>query len=166
MAAVALREVAPPRLRVISEPAPQAALLAQLTQALTKALMQGVHEAASLNVATVHALLAPTDGSLGGELQRVVESWRFSWRTFQICAATAADVLRLSEAHGRASVDAVWQLLDGEWNEDAPLRSEQAASLRNAFDALRDAQLRYFDAAIEAHRRLIGVAVQARLGDA
>ncbi|HEU0204599.1 MAG TPA: hypothetical protein VFR86_29660 [Burkholderiaceae bacterium] len=152
------REVATVRpLRVVPDTAPQAALTAQLLQALTRALMQGVHEAASLNVATVQALLAPTDGSLKGELGRVTESWRFSWRTYQICATTAANVMRLADAHTRAGVDALWNLFEKHVDNASTLEPTQADALREALDALRESQRRYFEAAIETHRRLIGL---------
>jgi hypothetical protein len=157
-----LHKVAPAPLRVVADTAPQAALLAQLAQGLTRTLMRGVHEAAGLNVATVQALLAPSDGSVNGELQRLVESWRFSWRAFEICATTAANVLRLTGAHGQAGVDALERLFERHVEGLPQWHREQAATLRDALQALRAAQAGYFEAAVEVHRSLIALAGGAR----
>jgi hypothetical protein len=158
--AIALRVPArPPREAAADTPA---APFAQLAQALAKTMMQGVRDAANLNVATAQALLAPADGSVKGDLNRVTEAWRFSWRTYEICATTAADVMRLSEVHARKSLDALWQLFEREIDGKPGFDRAQTAELRAALEALHAAQTAVFDAAIEAHRRLIALAAGAR----
>ena len=140
----------------------QADVTAQLLHALTNALMQGVHEAATLNVATVHALLAPRDGKLSGELQRITESWRFSWRSFEVCARTAASVLNLAETQARTGFDALCKSFENNVDGRAGFDGEQTDALRDALSELRAVQVRYFEAAIEAHRRLIVLATGSR----
>lgn len=142
-------------LREVEAKAPQVAVTAQLLHELTNALMQGVHETAALNVATVCALLAPGDGKLSGELHRVTESWRFSWRAFEICAKTAASVLNLAESQARTGFDALWRSFESNVDGHAAFDGEQTDALRNALSELKVMQARYFEAAIETHRRLI-----------
>ena len=148
----------PQPLRAVTANGPQATLLAQFGQALTRALMQGVHDAASLNVATVHALLSPSDGSLAAEFSRAAESWRFSWRTYEISAITAADVMRLSELHARKGFDVLWELFERDVEGKPTFDSTTVGQLREAFEGLRASQLQVFEAAIEVHRRLIALA--------
>jgi hypothetical protein len=156
--AIALKaHVLPTPLRAVTARGEHATLTAQFAQALTRALMQGVHDAASLNVATVHTLLAPTDGSLLVEFGRAVDAWRFSWRTYEISATTAANVMRLSESHARKGLDLLCEFFDREV-DGKPFDTENVDALRNALEALRAAQLQVFEAAIEAHRRLITLA--------
>jgi hypothetical protein len=149
-------------LQAVPAPAPQATALAQFAQVLARTLMEGVHDAANLNVATVHALLAPTDGSLQSEWTRLTESWRFSWRTYEIAATTAASVMRLAEAHSRNSVDLLWATFEQAADGDATLDGSHIDRLRETFESLRAAQAAAFDAAIEAHRSLIAIATEVR----
>jgi hypothetical protein len=159
MSAIAVKTPAALKpLRTVAASGPQATVLAQLAQALTRALMQGVHDAARLNVATVHALLAPTDGSVEAELGRASESWRFSWRTYEISAATAANVMRLSEVHARKGFDSLWEMFERQVDGQPSFDPASVGALRDAFEELRAAQLQMFEAAIEAHRRLITLA--------
>jgi len=164
MSAVALKEpskLRPPR--PVAASRPQATRLAEFAQALIRTLMQSIHGAASLNLATVHALLAPTDDGVDAEmnaaLNRASDSWRFSWRTYEISATTAATVMRLAETHARAGFDSLWDLFEREVDGQAPFDPATIGDLRAAFEGLRAAQLQVFDAAIEAHRRLITLAM-------
>jgi hypothetical protein len=145
-------------LRAVPASGPQATVLAQLAQALRRALMQGVHDAASLNVATAHALLAPTDGGVEAELNRAAESWRFSCRTYEISATTAASVMQLSEAYMRTGFDTLWEMFERQIDGQPCFDPASVGALREAFEELRAAQLQVFQAAIEAHRRLITLA--------
>jgi len=161
MSAIALKAPAalkPPR--AVTAGGPQAAMLAQFAQALTRSLMQGVHDAASLNLATVRALLAPTDGSVEAELARAAESWRFSWCSYEISATTAANVMRLSEAHTRRGFDALREMFERQVDGQPSFGPAHVGALREAFEQLRAAQLQVFEAAVEAHRRLITFATQ------
>lgn len=163
MSTMAMPALAPGyEMREVPARAPQVAVTAQLLHALTNALMQGVHEAAALNVATVHALLAPRDGKLSGELQRITDSWRFSWRSFEICARTAASVLNLAETQARTGFDALCNSFESNIEGRAGFDSEQTDALREALSELRTVQIRYFEAAIEAHRRLIVLVAGSR----
>jgi hypothetical protein len=163
MSAIAIRQplgAVPPRAAAAREP--QAALLAEFAQALVRTLLQGVHDAANLNVATVHALLAPGDGNVQADLGRLTESWRFSWRAYEISATTAANVMRLTEAHARSGSEALWRLFERTVDGAPSFDGDNVARLRHAFDGLRAAQLAAFNAAIEAHRCLITLATGAR----
>ncbi len=149
-------------LRGVPATAPQVAATAQLLHALTNALMQSVHEAATLNVATVRMLLAPSNGSLGGELQRISDSWRFSWRSFEICAKTAASVLDLAETQARSGFETLWKSFESNVEGRAAFDDDRTDALRDALAELKVVQIRYFEAAIEAHRRLITLVAGAR----
>jgi hypothetical protein len=159
MSASALQTSAPLKpLRAVTASGPQATVLAQFAQSLTRALMQGVQDAASLNDATARSLLAPTDGTVAADAGRAAESWRFSWRTYEISATTAANVMRLSEAHARKGFDSLWELLERQVDGQPSFDPASVGALRDAIEDLRAAQLRMFEAAIEAHRRLITLA--------
>jgi len=159
MRAIALKAPTPLQpVRAVTAGGPQATVLAQFAQALTRALMQGVHDAASLNVATAHALLAPSEGSVEAELDRAAESWRFSWRTYEISAITAANVMRFCEAHTRRGFDALWEMFERQVDGQPWFDPAGVGALRKAFEELRAAQFQVFEATIEAHRRLITLA--------
>jgi hypothetical protein len=159
MSALALKTSAPSKpLRAVTASGPQATVLAHFAQSLTRALMQGVQDAASLNVATARSLLAPTDGTVAAEVGRAAEAWRFSWRTYEISATTAANVLRLSEAHARKGFETLWEMFERQVDGQPSFDPAGVRALRDAFDAWRAAQLQMFEAAIEAHRRLLTLA--------
>ncbi len=163
MSTMTLTALAPGyELREVPAKAPQVAVIAQLMHALTNALMQSVHEAATLNVATVRALLAPSDGKLSGDLQRITETWRFSWRSFEICAKTAASVLNLAEMQARTGFDALWKSFESNVEGRAAFDDERTEALRDALSELKAVQIRYFEAAIEAHRHMITLVAGAR----
>jgi hypothetical protein len=152
----------PAPLQVVCADGTQPMALAQFAQALVRALMQGVQDAANLNVATVRALLTPSDRGMHADASRVAESWRSSWRTYEICATTAANVMLLAEAHARNGFAAVWNTFEQAVGEEAALSATHVARLREAFESLRSAQFTAFNAAIEAHRCLIALATEVR----
>jgi len=152
----------PAPMAVVYADGAQATALAQFAQALVHTLMEGVRDAANLNIATVHALLAPVDRGGQIDMSRVIESWRFSWRTYEISATTAANVMRLAEAHTRKGLDALWKTFEHATGGEAAFDATDVDRLRAAFDGLRTTQLAAFDAAIEAHRCLITLAAEAR----
>jgi hypothetical protein len=136
-----------------------AAALAQLANRLAAALLSGVQRAAELNIATTRALLAPADGQ---RVDRVAEAWRFSWRSYEICAATAATALRLCQSQARAGFDELWAALE-EGLADVPgIDPERMRELRTAFGSMRAAYETYFDAALQTHRALLALAAGAR----
>jgi len=65
--------------------------------------------------------------------------------------------MRLS-AHTRKGFDALWDLLEARVDGESSFDSRSVRALRDAFEELRAAQLQVFEAAIEAHRRLIAIA--------
>jgi len=136
----------------------QAELLSELAQALIGALMQGVHEAANLSVATVRALLAPADGTTRAELQRLAEGWQFSWRAYEICTTPAANVMRLTAAHERSGLERLLKIFEREIDSKPLLDQTAIGELRAAFEALRTAQSHVFESAIQTHRCLIVLA--------
>ena len=163
MSAISIKpQTEPGALQAICADGSQATVLAQFAQALVRMLMQGVRDAANLNVATVHALLAPGDRGMHADASRVTESWRSSWRTYDVCATTAANVMRLTEAHARNGFAAVRNTLEQAVGEETVLNATHVARLREAFEGLRSAQLTAFNAAIEAHRCLIALATEVR----
>jgi len=156
---IATVEPAQPRpLQTLPSGGAQAAQLAELAQALVRVLMEGVHEAANLSVATVRALLVPADGTTRAELQRLAEAWHFSWRTYEVCATTAAEVMRLTTARGRKDFDRLWEIFEREIDGKPSFDQAAISELRAAFEGLRTAQSQVFESAIQTHRRLIMLA--------
>jgi hypothetical protein len=155
---IATVEGAPRALQTLPAGGAQAELLSELVQALIGALMQGVDDAANLSVATVRALLAPADGTTKAELQRLAEAWQFSWRTCEICATTAANVMRLTAAHERSGFERSLKIFERETGSKPLLDQTTIAELRAAFEGLRTAQAHAFESAIQTHRCLVGLA--------
>jgi hypothetical protein len=163
-AVVAEIPLRPARRAAVAEaevPGPEPAL-AQLAQALVRILMNGVQRTTELNLATCRALLGQTQLPAPAEVERHVDAWRFSARAWDICATTAAQVLRLVNAHARATRAALSQTLVDDLERLAQLDAAATAELRARFehlDALGDA---YFEAAIDAQRGLLNLFSGAR----
>jgi hypothetical protein len=136
-------------------PLRQAALLTRL---LAEAMIANVQSTAGLNRSAADALLALSHGATPLRFAQIDDAWRASWRSFELCAQTADRLLALSRSHIERStlgLARITELLLGELAQHNAARIE---SLREAFDALRDAQETYLQATEHAHRRVIALA--------
>lgn len=102
---------------------------AALLRALTAALLAGVQRTTELNWQSARLLLACRPlADWRANADRAVESWRMSWRSYQVCSVTASDVLDLVSAQIEAESDDLWRALrpfavDGDSAQSAPLHA-------------------------------------------
>jgi hypothetical protein len=162
-AVAATRTLAPVAPRAASRrPVAAPAALAELSHHLIGALMQGVERIAALNVATTRALLVKPGTGTREQLEGTIDAWRFSWRSYEICSATAATVLRLVHAQTRAGFDDLWAALERSLAAVPQVDPALARELRCSFESMRSAYAAYFDATLNTHRCLLGLAMGAR----
>jgi hypothetical protein len=148
-----------------SAPAPShaaPAALAELAHSLAVALMQGVQRVAELNINTTRALLAQAGSASSARLDGTADAWRFSWRSYEVCATTAATILKLCQSQARAGFDDLWRALEDGLAQMPQVDLQRVRETRIAFDAMRAAYSSYFDAALATHRALLSLAAGAR----
>lgn len=138
------------------------AALAQLTHDLSLALMQGVQQIAQLNIATSRALLGQGGAAPNARLEVSADAWRFSWRSYEICATTAATILKLCQSQARISSDDLWRALEDALARMPQVDLQRVRETRVAFEGMRNAYAAYFDAALATHRALLTLAQGTR----
>lgn len=138
------------------------AAFAELANGLAHALMHGVQRVAELNISTTRALLAQGGSASNARLEGAAEAWRFSWRSYEICATTAATILKLCQSQARASFDDLWRALEEGLAQMPHVDLQRLRETRTAFEAMRTAYSSYFDAALATHRALLSLAAGAR----
>ena len=136
----------------------QAAVLARQ---LADVMLAQVQNTASLNLSAARAVLAHARIPTPTHLQHRSDTWRHSWRSFEICATSADQMLNLARGHVERTTAALWRtterLLDEMQADGAP-----DAALRDAFSALRAAQAACWQATQQVHHELVSM-VQAPL---
>jgi hypothetical protein len=137
------------------------AAFAELANHLAQALMQGVQRVAELNIDTTRSLLARGGSLQNARLDGTADAWRFSWRSYQICATTAATILKLCQSQARTSFDELWRALEDGLAQMPQVDLQRVRETRVAFEAMRAAYSAYFDAALAAHRALLSLAAGA-----
>jgi hypothetical protein len=137
------------------QPLRQAALLTRL---LAEAMIANVQSTAGLNRSAADALLALSHGATPLRFTQIDDAWRASWRSFELCAQTADRLLALSRHHIERSTLGLARVTDLLLGELAQHNAHRTATLREAFDTLREAQETYLQATELAHRRVLALA--------
>jgi len=130
---------------------------ATLARQLADVLLANVQNTASLNLAAVRALLARARIQAPAGVERRSDTWRHSWRTFEVCATSADQMLNLTRGHVERTTSALWQATECILNQAALVQHDRLADLRSSFAALREAQAACWQAAQQVHGELVAL---------
>ncbi len=131
---------------------------ALLARTLADVLLANVQNTASLNLSAARALLvhARIPTPLGPEQHS--ESWRTTWRGFEVCATSADQMLNLTRGHVERTTAALWRGAERLLDELAQVQAQRVNELLASFDALRAAQDAYWQAAQRSYEELVALA--------
>ena len=129
--------------------------VAALARQLADVMLANVQSTASLNLSAVQALLAHAPIPTPPNLQHRSDTWRLTWRNFEICATSADQVLNLSRGHVERSTTALWRTTERMLDEMHSFEGAGEVALREAFGAMRAAQAAYWEAAQQVHAELV-----------
>ena len=135
---------------------------AALMRQLADVMLANVQNTASLNLTAARALLAHARIPTPPNLQQRSDTWRHSWRSFEICATSADQLLNLTRGHVERTTAALWRSTERLLHEMQQRDSANADALREAFDAMRATQSAYWQATQQVHHELVAK-VQAPL---
>jgi hypothetical protein len=152
-AAAPIAQVVPFPANNAAQPALQAA--AALARTLAESLLANVQNTTALNVAAARALLQHARIKPPAGFGPRTEQWRWAWRSFEICATSADQILGLARGHVERSTSALWGSAQRLLDDLEAQGAAQAADLRRAFESLQAAQSAYWQAAQEAHGALL-----------
>ena len=133
---------------------------ARLARQLADVLLANVQNTASLNLTAVRALLARARIQAPPGVEQRSDTWRHSWRTFEVCATSADQMLNLTRGHVERTTSALWRATERLVDDMAQTHSDRLEELRGSFAAMRAAQSAYWQAAQQVHGELIAL-VQA-----
>jgi hypothetical protein len=136
-----------------------------LARQLTDVMLANVQNTASLNLTAARALLAHARIPTPTGLEQRSETWRYSWRSFEVCATSADQMLNLTRGHVERTTSALWRATERMVQEMQPLHSSGVDDLRTAFATMRAAQAAYWHATQQVHSELVAL-VQAPLRNA
>lgn len=131
---------------------------AGLARTLADVLMANVQNTTSLNLTAARALLTHARIPVRAGAEQHQESWRTAWRSFEICATSAEQVLGLTRGHAERTSAALWRSAERMLEELALAQAQRVSELLACFEALRAAQDTYWQAAQRAHRELVALA--------
>jgi hypothetical protein len=131
---------------------------ATLARQLADVMLANVQNTASLNLSAARALLAHARIPTPAVLQLRSDTWRHSWRSFEVCATSADQMLNLTRGHVERTTSALWRVTERLVGEMAQLQAGRIADLRAAFTAMRDAQAAYWRATQQVHGELVALA--------
>lgn len=137
----------------LAEPALRSA--AALARTLSEALLANVQNTTALNVAASRALLQHAHIRPPAHVGPRTEQWRWTWRSFEICATSADQILGLVRNNVERSTAALWANAEQVVDSMAEQGQAGADDLRAAFAAVQAAQTAYWQAAQEAHGALL-----------
>ncbi|MBL8319237.1 MAG: hypothetical protein JNJ42_12575 [Burkholderiaceae bacterium] len=155
------REAATPPFAAEPEPPTREDVVRQtanLARALADVLMSNVQNTTSLNLAAARALLAHARIPVRAGAEQQQESWRTTWRSFEVCATSAEQMLGLTRGHVERTTAALWRGAERMLEELAQAQAQRVNELLACFDALRAAQDTYWQAAQRAHQELVALA--------
>ena len=135
---------------------------ATLARTLADLLLANVQNTASLNFNAARALLANAGLPPPDAADPRGESWRWAWRSFEVCATSADQILELTRGHVERTTGALWRGTEQLLEEFEATGSARSAALFSTFEALHLAQIEYWRAATQAHNALVTL---ARAGD-
>ena len=130
---------------------------AALMRQLADAMLAHVQNTASLNLTAARAVLAHARIPTPANLQHRSDTWRQSWRSFEICATSADQVLNLTRGHVERTTAALWRTTE-RLLDDMQLDGARGAAVREAFDAARAAQATLWQATQQVHHELVALA--------
>jgi len=130
----------------------QSALLARQ---LADAMLANVQNTASLNLTAARALLAHARIPAPAGLQQRSDTWRHSWRSFEVCATSADQILNLTRGHVERTTAALWRTTERLVDDLQQIDAARLVALREAFAAMRAAQAAYWEATRHAHHGLV-----------
>jgi hypothetical protein len=133
-----------------------------LMRQLADAMLANVQNTASLNLNAARAVLAHARIPAPVNLQQRSDTWRQSWRSFEICATSADQVLNLTRGHVERTTAALWRSTEHLLDEMQQLDGAHVAALRDTFDTLRATQTACWQATQQVHHQLVAL-VQAPL---
>lgn len=153
-------------LPTLLEPPPQvgdddrrAALLASLIRDLTEAMLASVQRTTELNWAASRVLLARSyAANLHDCADGSTMAWRWSWRSFQICATTAAQVLDLCRDHAQSTSEDLWRALRQASANLPGVDGQRAAGLQTSLHAMESAFDAYLNTVAGFQRDLVSLA--------
>ncbi|HET7528422.1 MAG TPA: hypothetical protein VFK10_20960 [Burkholderiaceae bacterium] len=125
-------------------------------------MLANVQNTAALNLSAARAVLAHARIPTPPNLQHRSDTWRHSWRNFEICATSADQVLNLTRGHIERTTTALWRTTERMLDEMHQFDDASGVALREAFAAMRGAQAVYLEAALQVHNKLVAM-VQAPL---
>jgi hypothetical protein len=156
------RVTAPPADRAgAAEPASREDIVRQtatLARTLADVLLANVQNTTSLNLSAARALLAHARIPAPASAERHSETWRSTWRSFEVCATSADQMLNLTRGHLERSTAALWRTTERLLEDLAQAQAARVNELLASFDALRVAQEAYWHAAQQAHSDLVALA--------
>jgi hypothetical protein len=135
---------------------------AALARQLSEVMLANVQNTASLNLTAARALLSHARIPTPAGLQQRSDTWRTTWRSFEVCATSADQVLNLTRGHVERTTAALWRTTERLVDDMQQLDSARMATLREAFGAMRAAQTAYWQATQQVHEELVAL-VQAPL---
>jgi len=131
---------------------------AALMRQLADAMLANVQNTASLNLTAARAVLAHARIPTPANLQQRSDTWRQSWRSFEICATSADQVLNLTRGHVERTTAALWRTTERLLDDMQQFDHARVTALRKAFDAARAAQTAYWQATQHVHHELVALA--------
>jgi len=135
---------------------------AALARQLADVMLANVQNTASLNLSAARAVLAHARIPTPPNMQHRSDTWRHSWRSFEICATSADQVLNLTRGHVERTTAALWHTTGRMLDEMRRFEGANAVALREFFGAMKAAQTAYWEAAQQVHNQLVSM-VQAPL---
>jgi len=131
---------------------------AALMRQLADAMLANVQNTASLNLNAARAVLAHARIPTPPNLQQRSDTWRHSWRNFEICATSADQVLGLTRGHVERTTAALWRTTERLLDDMQQVEDARGAALREAFGAMRAAQAACWQATQQVHHELLSMA--------
>lgn len=131
---------------------------ALLARTLSDLLLANVQNTASLNLNAARALLAHSGIVEPDAIAERGEQWRWSWRSFEICATSADQILELTRGHVERTTAALLRGAEQVLDEIERAGETQAGATLAAFETLRAAQSDFWQAATRAHNELVALA--------
>lgn len=135
---------------------------AALARQLADVLLANVQNTASLNLTAARALLAHARIPAPANLQQRGDTWRTSWRSFEVCATSADQILNLTRGHVERTTAALWRTTERLLDDMQQIEGARMLTVREAFSLMRAAQATYWQATQQVHHELVAL-VQAPL---
>jgi hypothetical protein len=146
------------RANLVPLPTPDArASASQARETLVQQVAALARQLADVRAVFAHAHIPTPKG-----LEQRSDTWRQSWRTFEVCATSADQVIQLTRGHVERTTAALWRVTERLVDEAAQAQQERLSDVRSAFAAMHEAQAAYWQATQQVHRELVAL-VQAPL---